>query len=422
MVVPVDRRQHVLLEHLATAVTGCVLAKDELETLVDDLGLAYSDNGVTGVFDRAKWIRKEDEIRTLLQRLQNHKSSLNLILTIFQCNSSSKIQESLTRLCSLVEEAVSSSSALSVRISRLEGNRTIGHGDSELASLGDGDAAEGDDATIRAPGKAIGDQPRSSQELRTVTFTFDETLQNSRAYQKLQLIGPDAHSETSITSSARQRITPAIFSALSIGDISNLSQYSLPIFIQEISNNQWYRVIHLPNTNIPEPKSSDVVIRAVIAADFLRSLAKAGYTYQSRARTEYFLGKLTELTDILRVIEKHPQLQTESLRMLLVRVMVITDDIIDLLRQAYTRVTRVRLGPLGRTIHALTIARLYKLINEKFAELDKERITLTLTQHPEREHPDIIGSTRIALIYAGPSWDRAIQDSDSDKQQQRGEQ
>ncbi|RYP89939.1 hypothetical protein DL770_003960 [Monosporascus sp. CRB-9-2] len=170
MVVPAERCQHVLLEHLATAVTGCVLTKDELETLVDDLGLTYSDSGVTGVFDRAKWIRKEDEIRTLLQRLQNHKSSLNLILTIFQCNSSSKIQESLMRLCNLVEEAVSSSSALSVRISRLEENRTIGHSDSELISLGDDDAAEGDDATIRAPGKAIGDQPQSSQELRTANI------------------------------------------------------------------------------------------------------------------------------------------------------------------------------------------------------------------------------------------------------------
>ncbi|RYP01847.1 hypothetical protein DL764_006050 [Monosporascus ibericus] len=210
MVVPVERRQHVLLEHLATAVTGCVLAKDELETLVDDLGLAYSDKGVTGVFDRARWTRKEDDIKTLLQRLQNHKSSLNLILTIFQCNSSSRIQESLTRLCSLVEEAVSSSSALSLRISRLEGSGTIGHSGSELASLGDGDAAEGDDATIRAPGKAIGDQPQSSRELRTVAFTFDETLQNSRAYKKLQLIGPDAHSETSITPSTRHRITLSI--------------------------------------------------------------------------------------------------------------------------------------------------------------------------------------------------------------------
>ncbi|RYP63018.1 hypothetical protein DL771_009473 [Monosporascus sp. 5C6A] len=325
MVVPVERRQHVLLEHLATAVTGCVLTKDELETLVDDLGLAYSGSGVTGVFDRAKWIRKEDEIRSLLQRLQNHKSSLNLILTIFQCNSSSETQESLMRLCDLVEEALSRSSALSVRISRLEGNRTIGHSDPELASLDDGDAAEGDDATTRAPGRAIGDQPQSSRELRTITFTFDETLWNSRAYQRLHLIGPDAHSETSITSSARQRIARSIFSALTIGDISNLSQYSLPIFVHEISNNQWYGVIDLPSTVTlvykqlwwtavpvhPDQLWSTAVpvhpdqLRVIDLPSTIISGSRTTwaqhapvYPYQPRPRTKHFIEKLTELMHI----------------------------------------------------------------------------------------------------------------------------
>jgi hypothetical protein len=59
-------------------------------------------------------------------------------------------------------------------------------------------------------------------------------------YRRLQLLDSDSHSETSATTSTRQRAAASIFSALSLADISNLSQYSLPIFIKEISNSRWY--------------------------------------------------------------------------------------------------------------------------------------------------------------------------------------
>lgn len=37
-----------------------------------------------GVFDRAKWLFKEGKVATIVQRLQNHKASFTLMLSILQ--------------------------------------------------------------------------------------------------------------------------------------------------------------------------------------------------------------------------------------------------------------------------------------------------------------------------------------------------
>lgn len=43
---PAERRGMILLEHVATALTGCVMAKDELENILDGLGLVYTTSGL----------------------------------------------------------------------------------------------------------------------------------------------------------------------------------------------------------------------------------------------------------------------------------------------------------------------------------------------------------------------------------------
>ena len=62
----------------------------------------------------------------------------------------------------------------------------------------------------------------------------------SRPYRKFQLVDSDGHSETSITTCSRQRAAASIFSATTLDEISNLSQFSLPIFIPEITHSGWY--------------------------------------------------------------------------------------------------------------------------------------------------------------------------------------
>ena len=74
-----DRSRTSLLkvDHVVAIVSGCVLTFSELEKLLDQL----RTDGM-GVLDCMKWARKEPSILAVVQRLQNHKASLSLMLSI----------------------------------------------------------------------------------------------------------------------------------------------------------------------------------------------------------------------------------------------------------------------------------------------------------------------------------------------------
>ena len=72
-----SRTSLLKVEKVVTIVSGCVLTFSELERLLDELKTEDLD-----VLDSLKWTRKESAIVCLIQRLQNHKASLSLILNI----------------------------------------------------------------------------------------------------------------------------------------------------------------------------------------------------------------------------------------------------------------------------------------------------------------------------------------------------
>lgn len=74
-----DRSRMSLLnvEKLVTVVSDCVLTFSELEKLLDGFKTEELD-----VLDRLKWVRKGSAVLGLIQRLQNHKASLSLVLGI----------------------------------------------------------------------------------------------------------------------------------------------------------------------------------------------------------------------------------------------------------------------------------------------------------------------------------------------------
>ena len=74
-----DRSRTSLLrvEKVVTIVSGCVVTFSELEKLLDEL-----KTGDLDIVNRLKWARKESAITRLIQRLQNHKASLSLVLDI----------------------------------------------------------------------------------------------------------------------------------------------------------------------------------------------------------------------------------------------------------------------------------------------------------------------------------------------------
>ena len=72
-----SRTSLLRMDHIVTILSGCVMTFSELEKILDDL-----TTGRLGVYDCMKWAQKETEMGTILQRLQNHKASLSLMLNI----------------------------------------------------------------------------------------------------------------------------------------------------------------------------------------------------------------------------------------------------------------------------------------------------------------------------------------------------
>ncbi|KAL8847466.1 MAG: hypothetical protein Q9221_007492 [Calogaya cf. arnoldii] len=72
-----SRTQLLQVDQVITVVSGCVLTFSELEKLFDTL---KTDD--MGIRDCVRWAKKEKTIGGLVQRLQNHKASLSLVLHI----------------------------------------------------------------------------------------------------------------------------------------------------------------------------------------------------------------------------------------------------------------------------------------------------------------------------------------------------
>jgi hypothetical protein len=85
-----DRLKMISVDHLSTTLTGCVLVCSGLDNFLKGLaGLSNSNaQAVTGaklMWERVRWaVWKDSKVAVILQDLQRHKLSLNLMLTIIQ--------------------------------------------------------------------------------------------------------------------------------------------------------------------------------------------------------------------------------------------------------------------------------------------------------------------------------------------------
>ncbi|KAI7762942.1 hypothetical protein LZL87_013433 [Fusarium oxysporum] len=217
---PGERGALILLEHVLTTLTGCVTTFSDLQSLMDQLNLSPD----MGTIDKMKWARQESNITAIVQRLQNHKSSLTLMLTVLQCETMKEAQSSTRRLCTLVEELLRSNQDLATRIRGLERENSI------IA-----ESRRDDVSTLR--------QTRGSKSVSfidtqasAIKFTFDQDLQASRVYNRA--IG--RQSMTSLTSTALYTTALSLFSNLSLSQVSNISFYALPVYSNDLSNSDCY--------------------------------------------------------------------------------------------------------------------------------------------------------------------------------------
>ena len=77
--VSIERSRAAILQvdQVVSIVSSCLLTFSELERLIDGFR-----GGRVGAINRLHWARNESKIQDLVQRMQTHKASLSLILTI----------------------------------------------------------------------------------------------------------------------------------------------------------------------------------------------------------------------------------------------------------------------------------------------------------------------------------------------------
>ncbi|OCL04840.1 hypothetical protein AOQ84DRAFT_367150 [Glonium stellatum] len=234
--VPIERQQNILVEHIIATLTGCLKTYSELEKIVDSLNIGLSG---MSVFDRVKWTAKEASIRTIVLRLQNHKSSLSLMLSILQSTSIIEVRQTVTRLHGLMEELLCGDDDLYRRLSSLR-TRALPSGASNIESILHDNTNDvnddGDNTTIRPMMTANRNTMENFNKSTIGGFAFDGVLAKSRVYSRLTYLHPNTHSEMSLTSSTRRVMATTLFSATSLAEISNISIYSLPIYNHEVSN------------------------------------------------------------------------------------------------------------------------------------------------------------------------------------------
>jgi hypothetical protein len=242
------RKAMIKVDQLLTTLTDGVLLFDELEFLVRNLSAHHSN-----VIHRAKWLRKEKALSSLILRLQSFKSSIGVMLHIVQwyADVAKLVRASLTDNSESDSEArVNAQTLLTLTSSLLQSNRELS---SRLAHLEDqlgttmslcthrpGSLAPSDDtitrATILSRTEHLNLLTNDTETIRS--FEFEKDLEASWVYQKMTRNTTDASFCTSLV---RSHAWTAL-TEISLSDISVISVVALPISLFELENAYHYEL------------------------------------------------------------------------------------------------------------------------------------------------------------------------------------
>tara|TARA_R110002003_G_scaffold132_4_gene12389 strand:+ start:269 stop:1918 length:1650 start_codon:yes stop_codon:yes gene_type:complete len=240
------RKAMIKVDQLLTTLTDGVLLFDELEFLVRNLSAHHSN-----VIHRAKWLRKEKALSSLILRLQSFKSSIGVMLHIVQwyADVAKLVRANLTDNSESDSEArVNAQTLLTLTSSLLQSNRELS---SRLAHLEDqlgttmslcthrpGSLAPSDDtitrATILSRTEHLNLLTNDTETIRS--FEFEKDLEALWVYQKMTRNTTDASFCTSLV---RSHAWTAL-TEVSLSDISVISVVALPISLFELENPYHY--------------------------------------------------------------------------------------------------------------------------------------------------------------------------------------
>ncbi|KAK5676340.1 GTPase activating protein (GAP) for Rho1p [Elasticomyces elasticus] len=254
----IERLNLITVEHITATLTDCVVTYSDLDEVLKSLRV---DTGMRA-WDRGMWYIKKGRIGEIVQKLQNHKASLGLMLNILQCASLSEAESSMDRLCDTVNELLRTNQDLSLRLRNMEDLRI--HRESGIANEAHHDLASGElqdeapsqsgaiddesntdlddtsDAEVmpeRAESVHDHQSPTGEGDHQDMKYShFEEMLHRSRVYRHVS----DSDYSPSLISDARSTLALSICSSLTLGEVSNISVYAIAVYAIELSNATCY--------------------------------------------------------------------------------------------------------------------------------------------------------------------------------------
>ncbi|KAF2832706.1 hypothetical protein CC86DRAFT_401453 [Ophiobolus disseminans] len=225
----------VQVDHLIATLTECVLTFSELETTI--VPFASLRGPKVPLRTRLKWTRAESDCLKILERLQRHKSTISLMLNIFQCASDAEASRSQSTLEAMVEQLLLSNRQLCRRLRNLEDVLDA----SSFVARGNDNASlfSRAESTTSATRRLSARETPSMIKAISMRYAFEDDLESSRVYR---MVKKDACDHSLISSAIRTQ-TWSIFSGLSLAEISNISVVALPLYVDDIKDGGQYRLL-----------------------------------------------------------------------------------------------------------------------------------------------------------------------------------
>ncbi|KAJ0126118.1 Uncharacterized protein HZ326_30778 [Fusarium oxysporum f. sp. albedinis] len=223
-----SRTSLIMVEQVVATLAACVTTFSELDTFATAL------ENETSILDRLRWASKDKDIHAILVRLESHKNSLTLMLTILPCQNQDDAESRVNKLCDLVEKMLSQNPTLKERLAALDtGGQAAGPGDTIETRLNELSVEETDGGGEAPP--AADSQPRWQRNAQG--FAFEEVLMSSRVYR---IVAKDNSDAFSIISSAGRTASWSMLSGLSLSEISHIGIQAIPIYVTDITNKEHY--------------------------------------------------------------------------------------------------------------------------------------------------------------------------------------
>lgn len=232
------RTSLILVDQIVVTLSACVSTFSELDVFVESLG----NDEKLGLMDRIRWAAKATPVKEHLTKLETHKSSLTLMMTILTCDSTYKAEDAVDQLSASIQSLLDSHKLIAERLASIE------------ISVGIVPAAP--------PALALDEEPHAFQR-NAAGFAFEEELESSWVYKRS--IYRDIDGAFSITSSAGRTASWSMLSGLSLADnITSIAIQALPIYACDISNDELYqfgefdeKLVLTQSLGSPSPQSSD---------------------------------------------------------------------------------------------------------------------------------------------------------------------